>query len=117
FTAAFIAAQMDWKIGVKPLEAFSSTGIRHAILAKNQLFFNRWRPENSTYLFLFRKHEQGKNAQEIPKFDPLIQAEEEKIAKLRRESPKTTLAQDFAHKPKQTPVTEHPATPIRPQPI
>jgi hypothetical protein len=58
--------------------------LRQAILAKNQLFFNRWRPENSTYLFLFRKHEQGKNAQEIPKFDPLIEAEEKKTMTLRK---------------------------------
>ena len=31
----------------------------------------RWRPQNETYLFGFRKHEQGKNAKEIAEFDPL----------------------------------------------
>ena len=41
---------------------------------KNELFFHRWRPANSTYLFGFRKHEQGQNAKEIPEFDPLIEA-------------------------------------------
>ncbi len=40
---------------------------------KDQLFFHRYRPQNETYLFLFRKHEQGNNAVEIPQFDPLIQ--------------------------------------------
>src|SRR5262249_12710471 len=33
--------------------------LRQAIIAKNRLYFYRWRPENETYLFGFRKHEQG----------------------------------------------------------
>ena len=57
--------------------------LRQTILTKNQLFFHRWRPENSTYLFLFRKHEQGKNAAEIDQFDPLVTSEENKIASLK----------------------------------
>ncbi|MES2791062.1 MAG: GDSL-type esterase/lipase family protein [Planctomycetota bacterium] len=57
--------------------------LRLAIVAKNQLFFHRWRPQNETYLFGFRKHEQGNNAKEIPMFDPLIEKEEAEIAKLR----------------------------------
>ena len=96
---------------------FTSEPLRNVIVGKNQLFFHRWRPENSTYLFLFRKHEQGKNAQEIPKFDPLIQAEEEKIAKLRREMPQgNARIQAPSFKPKQVAVTEKPATPFKPQP-
>ncbi len=58
--------------------------LRQAILKKNNLFFDRWRPQNETYLFGFRKHEQGQNAREIPMFDPLIQQEETKIARLRK---------------------------------
>jgi putative membrane-bound dehydrogenase-like protein len=61
-----------------------SEALRQAILWKNELFFHRWRPQNNTYLFLFRKHEQGQNAQEIPRFDPLIEEQEKKIAQLRR---------------------------------
>lgn len=57
--------------------------LRHAILAKNELFFHRWRPQNETYLFGFRKHEQGNNAREIPMFDPLIEKAEAEIATLR----------------------------------
>ncbi|MDB5340090.1 MAG: Lysophospholipase [Planctomycetaceae bacterium] len=57
--------------------------LRQAIVAKNQLFFYRWRPQNETYLFGFRKHEQGNNAKEIPMFDPLIEQDEAEIAKLR----------------------------------
>ena len=60
-----------------------SAQLRATIRAKNQLFFHRWRPQNETYLFGFRKHEQGQNAKEIPMFDPLIEAKEKEIARLR----------------------------------
>lgn len=56
--------------------------LRRAIVRKNELFFYRWRPQNDTYLFLFRKHEQGQNAVEIPKFDPLVAEQDEKVARL-----------------------------------
>ena len=58
--------------------------LRDTIIEKNRLFFHRWRPANETYLFLFRKHEQGQNAKEIPQFDPLIAAEEKKIEEARK---------------------------------
>jgi len=58
--------------------------LRQTIRKKNELFFYRWRPQNNTYLFLFRKHEQGQNAKEIPQFDPLIEEQEKKIAALRK---------------------------------
>lgn len=48
--------------------------VREKVIEKNQLFFHRYRPQNETYLFLFRKHEQGNNAVDIPRFDPLIEA-------------------------------------------
>lgn len=63
--------------------------LRQTIIAKNRLYFYRWRPENETYLFGFRKHEQGQNAREIPQFDPLIAAKEKEIAKLRLPMPHT----------------------------
>lgn len=53
--------------------------IRREVLVKDELFFNRWRPQNETYLFGFRKHEQGQNAKEIPMFDPLIDQADGKI--------------------------------------
>ena len=49
-------------------------------MAKNQLFFHRWRPQNETYLFGFRKHEQGKNAAEVAAFDPLVAAAEAELS-------------------------------------
>jgi lysophospholipase L1-like esterase len=53
--------------------------LRAATLEKNQLSFHRWRPQNVTYLFGFRKHEQGNNAVEIPRFDPLVAEREAAI--------------------------------------
>jgi len=63
--------------------------LRQAIVAKNQLYFYRYRPQNETYLFLFRKHEQGNNAVEIPQFDPLVEQQDQRIGELRRPQPKT----------------------------
>ena len=56
--------------------------MRQAIVAKNRLYFYRWRPQNETYLFGHRKHEQGRNAAELPHFDPLVSAKELEISKL-----------------------------------
>lgn len=58
--------------------------LRTTIIEKNRLYFHRWRPQNVTYLFGFRKHEQGKNAAEIPLFDPLVEEQEKEIARLRK---------------------------------
>ena len=58
--------------------------LRKVIVKKNELFFNRWRPENTTYLFGFRKHEQGQNAKEIPEFDALIADLEKQINELKK---------------------------------
>ncbi|MCE9565896.1 MAG: SGNH/GDSL hydrolase family protein [Planctomycetes bacterium] len=68
------------------VSAAEKTGVlRQAILAKNEQFFNKWRPQNETYLFGFRKHEQGRNAKEIAEFDPFIAKAEDEIEKLRKE--------------------------------
>ena len=56
-----------------------------AVRRKNRLVFDRWRPQNVTYLFGFRKHEQGQNAAEIPQFDPLIEAADAEIGRIKRE--------------------------------
>jgi lysophospholipase L1-like esterase len=65
-----------------PTPAFANAElelIAREVLHKDELFFNRWRPQNETYLFGFRKHEQGQNAKEIPMFDPLIDQADGKI--------------------------------------
>ena len=58
--------------------------LRAKIVEKNRLFFHRWRPQNETYLFGFRKHEQGKNAKEVAEFDPLVAKAEEEIETIRK---------------------------------
>jgi len=70
------------------LQSEHARKIREATVAKNKLFFFRWRPANETYLRLFRKHEQGNNVRELPIFDPLIAEAEKKIEALK----KTTLS-------------------------
>jgi lysophospholipase L1-like esterase len=76
----------NWRQGVDAIETPDSAqfeALRKAIVDKNQLYFHRWRPQNETYLFGFRKHEQGNNAREVPMFDPLVETQEATIAKLR----------------------------------
>lgn len=81
------ATHLEWADGVAigdcP-ERRQAEALRQAIVAKNRLLYYRWRPENSTYLYGFRKHEQGQNAAEIPEFDPLVAEKEAEIAKLRK---------------------------------
>lgn len=54
-------------------------GLSDQIAEKNALFFHRYRPMNETYLFLFRKHEQGNNAVEVDQFEPLVEKMESAI--------------------------------------
>jgi len=61
--------------------------LRNLIRRKNYYYFHRYRPHNETYLFLFRKHEQGNNAVEIPQFDPIIADCEANIEQLKRPTP------------------------------
>jgi hypothetical protein len=58
--------------------------LRHAIIEKNRLYFHSWRPQNVTYLFLFRKHEQGQNAKEVEEFRKLVAEKEKEIARLKK---------------------------------
>jgi lysophospholipase L1-like esterase len=78
-TGAFARA-----LGLSEDAAYSESlePLRQEIRKKNELYFYRWRPQNQTYLFGFRKHEQGQNAKEIAEFDPLIAAAEAEIEKL-----------------------------------
>ena len=66
------------------LQSDPARKLREATVAKNKLFFFRWRPANETYLRLFRKHEQGQNVKELPMFDPLIEEAEKEIEALKK---------------------------------
>lgn len=85
-TPVATATAKDWAAGVEITsgpEFQQIETLRETINAKNRLYFYRWRPQNVTYLFGFRKHEQGQNAVEIPQFDPLVAEKESQIAELR----------------------------------
>ena len=64
----------------KAIKTGDDTALTQLIRKKNEYFFRRHRPQNVTYIFLFRKHEQGNNAADIPKFDPLIAELEHQIS-------------------------------------
>jgi len=55
------------------------TQLQSAIKSKNEWFFHRYRPQNETYLFLFRKHEQGNNAVEVEQMEKYVREGEAKI--------------------------------------
>jgi hypothetical protein len=67
--------------------------LRGEIVAKNVHYFNRYRPQNETYLFGFRKHEQGQNAREVPLFDDLVKEAEKRIARA-KDAAKLTVILD-----------------------
>lgn len=71
--APLVAKALGLEIQPKKL---AQPSLKETIIAKNRLFFQRWRPQNEIYLFGSRKHEQGKNGAEIPTFDPLIAEKE-----------------------------------------
>jgi lysophospholipase L1-like esterase len=90
-TSVATATAAEWAVGVKlerGPEFDQEQRLRQAIVEKNDLYFHRWRPQNETYLFGFRKYEQGQNAREIPQFDPLVARKEAEIAKLRSPAPR-----------------------------
>jgi len=73
------------QLGLKPVEWKQDSDskllntLREETVHKNLLYFYSWRPQNITYLFLFRKHEQGNNAKEMKEFEELVFAKEKKI--------------------------------------
>lgn len=67
----------DALVGGSPCDADAE--LQRMIVEKNELFFHRHRPQNETYLMLFRKHEQGNNVVELPQFDSLVEALEKQI--------------------------------------
>ncbi len=80
-----ISGALGWAApGARALSATERTALRAALRRKNELFFHRWRPANQTYLFGFRKNEQGKNAVEMGQFDTLVAQADTLIAAIVR---------------------------------
>ena len=80
------AAADEWARGVAldhGPEFDQSEALRQTIIEKNRLFFYRSRPQNETYIYLFRRHERGHHSKEIERFDALIRGKERDIAGLR----------------------------------
>jgi len=76
-----------WKLPINGKGEFNdekTERLRQAIRQKNVFFFDRYRPQNDMYIFHGRKHEQGRNAVEIPQFDKFIAEKEAEIAQLKR---------------------------------
>jgi lysophospholipase L1-like esterase len=80
----------EWEKGIEiavgPL-ADQAEKLRQVAILKNMQFFNQWRPANETYLFGFRRNEQGQNAREIPMFDQPIAQKEAEMKKLLAAAP------------------------------
>ncbi len=69
-------------VGVDPPETDQSERLRRQIVAKNELYFHLWRPQNETYLLGFRSGEQGRNAVELPEFDRMVDSKDDRIRQL-----------------------------------
>ncbi|MDE0570219.1 MAG: SGNH/GDSL hydrolase family protein [Verrucomicrobiales bacterium] len=74
-----VALGDELKVKGVDVDSLNKEKLRRIVIEKNKLFFNRWRPQNETYLHGFRKHEQGNNAKEILQFDPLITKKDQNI--------------------------------------
>lgn len=57
--------------------------LRQKVVEKDTMFFHRWRPQNVTYLFLFRKHEQGNNAKEVDDFENIVSKLDDEVHRLK----------------------------------
>jgi lysophospholipase L1-like esterase len=71
-TASLVADALVGKPASAVVDGEGLKALTEAIRRKNELDFNRWRPQNWTYLYGFRRHEQGQNAAEVERLDPLI---------------------------------------------
>ncbi len=71
--------------------AYVTTELREAVIEKNEMYFHRWRPQNVTYLFLFRKHEQGNNAKEVEEFEEIVAKLDDRIFELKQKATEVTI--------------------------
>ncbi len=87
-----MATHDQWANGItldRSKAVYQFEDLQNAVGKKNELYFHRYRPQNETYLFLFRKHEQGNNAVEVPQFEGLVAEQEAVIQQLKEPKPVT----------------------------
>ncbi len=80
------ATAADWAKGVaitRGPDVDQLEKLRALIAEKNVHYFHYWRPQNDTYIFGFRRKEQGHLTAEFPKYPPILDEKESEIAKLR----------------------------------
>ena len=80
------ASSSDWAQGVpitKGPDFDQLERLRALIAEKNLHYFHYWRPQNDTYIFGFRRKEQGSLTAEFPKYPPILNEKDAEIAKLR----------------------------------
>jgi len=83
---AATAAAEEWTRGVplsKGPEFVQVEKLRALIAEKNTHYFHYWRPQNDTYIFGFRRKEQGHLTAEFPQYPPILNEKDGEIAKLR----------------------------------
>ena len=85
YGARRFATAMVTGLGLPTASGEPSEKLRAVVNQKNREYFYRWRPQNETYIFGFRKHEQGRNAVEIPQFDPIVEKLEAQINELKKQ--------------------------------
>ena len=82
-----VAVELGWAAKGKSVASNEPGALRKALQRKNELFFHRWRPANHTYIYGFRKREQGRNAVETEQFDALLAQADAAIEALRAGKP------------------------------
>lgn len=86
----------------------NSKQLHKAIAAKSDAFFHRYRPANATYLFGFRKHEQGQNAKEMAAWDEVLVAADKRINDIKQGRAKPAAPEPTTPTPKADPPLSQP---------
>ncbi|MBI3858483.1 MAG: SGNH/GDSL hydrolase family protein [Planctomycetes bacterium] len=84
--AVATAPAEEWAKGValpKGPEYDQAEKLRALVAEKNLHYFHYWRPQNDTYIFGFRRKEQGHLTAEFPKYPPILNEKDAAIARLR----------------------------------
>jgi len=79
--------------------------LRQTIVEKNRQFFFGFRPQNETYISLFRREDSGHHAGELAQFAALVGMKEQEIARLRIPPPRQyELVREKEYRDQEVPV-------------